>query len=128
LIAIACGVVLSVFSLPALVSAQGAHEYHADSKKSEVHLSTSLLIGTATLQPGDYVFQCRIVDGKTYLVATSAVGEVEVGRVPCTPVALDKKVTESDFRTTRRADGVNVLTSVRFKGETVVHTIVIATT
>jgi len=79
LISIVCGVVLSVFALPALASAQEVHA--ASSKKIEVHFSTS---------------------------------------------TLDKKVQESEFRTTRRTDGTQVLTSVRFKGETAAHTVAIS--
>ena len=83
-------------------------------------------MGTKTLESGDYYLQCRVIDGAHYLVATSVVGDVEAARVPCKPETLDKKVQESEFRTTRRTDGTQVLTSVRFKGETVAHTVAIS--
>ena len=109
---------------PALASAQEVHA--ASSKKIEVHFSTSIVMGTKTLESGDYYLQCRVIDGAHYLVATSVLGDVEAARVPCKPETLDKKVQESEFRTTRRTDGTQVLTSVRFKGETVAHTVAIS--
>ena len=124
LISIVCGVVLSVFALPALASAQEVHA--ASSKKIEVHFSTSIVMGAKTLESGDYYLQCRVIDGAHYLVATSVLGDVEAARVPCKPETLDKKVQESEFRTARRTDGTQVLTSVRFKGETVAHTVAIS--
>lgn len=119
LIAILFGVVLSVVSLPALASAQ---DTHASSKKNQIHLSSAIVIGTKTVQPGDYYLQCRHEADGEFLVATTVVDEIEVARVPCKPVTLEAKVKESEFRTTRK-DGAEVLTSARFKGETVAHTV-----
>jgi hypothetical protein len=120
LISIVCGVVLSVFALPALAAAQDIHP--GATKKSQVHLSSAIVIGGKTVQAGDYYLQCRHFDGGEFLVATTVVDEVEVARVPCKPVTLEAKVKESEFRTIRK-DGVDVLTSARFKGETVAHTV-----
>ncbi len=119
LISIVCGVALTVFALPARVSAQ---EVHGDSKKIEVHLSTSVVLGTTTLKAGDYYFQCRVIDGQHYLVASALNGGAEVARTPCTAETLTAKVTETEYRT-RRVAGTDILTSVRIKGETVAHTV-----
>jgi hypothetical protein len=119
LISIVCGVVLTVFSLPAPASAQ---EVHGNSKKIEVHFLTSVVLGTTTLEAGDYYFQCRVIDGEHYLVASSLNGGAEVARTRCKPETLTAKVPETEYRT-RRVAGADVLTSVRIKGETVAHTV-----
>jgi hypothetical protein len=120
LISIVGGVILSVFALPALASAQDIHP--GPTKKSQIHLSSAIVIGNKTVQPGDYYLQCRHTDGGEFLVATTVVDEVEVARVACKPSTLEAKVKESEFRTIRK-EGAEVLTSARFKGETVAHVV-----
>jgi len=112
---------LLVLAVPALVSAQAVH---ADvSAKADLQLSQPLVVGTETLEPGDYKFQCVTKDGQHYLLVTTKRGE-EVAKVPCTPEELGKKVETTEFRTLNRPDGTKALTSVRIKGETIAHKVV----
>jgi hypothetical protein len=119
MIGAACGV-LAMMAVPVLASAQTVHA--VNSKKADLHLSEPMVVGTQTLEPGDYVFQCQTIDGKEYLVVKSNEGD-EVARVPCTPETLDKKVAISEFRMASR-DGKQYLTSVRIQGETIAHRVV----
>jgi len=109
---------LAVVALPAMASAQTEHS--AKSAKTDLRVSRDIVVGTHTLKPGDYTFQCVEIDGKHYLVVKS-VDDGEVARVPCEPETLSAKVTTSDFRSITREDGKTYLTAVRIKGETVAH-------
>ena len=108
-------------ALPRAAFAQG----HPNSPKAEFNLSKSLVVGTTTLKPGLYTFQCLFVDGKDVLVVTSAEDGKEIARVPCTPEQLSGKIDMSDFRSITRSDGAQALTAVRIKGETVAHRLVL---
>jgi hypothetical protein len=119
LVLAAC-VSLAVLLLPVAASAQPAH---ADSPKVTITLAQDVVLGTTTLRPGAYKFQCRTFDGKTFLVVTSESGK-EITRVACEQEILDAKVAESELRTLLRADGTRTLTGVRLKGEKVSHRIV----
>lgn len=112
---------LAVLIYPLSAIAQPAH---ADSPKTTLILSDVLAVGPTMLQPGEYRFQCRTFDGKTFLVVTSVQTGKEITRVPCVREMLDAKVTDSEFRSLRRADGTRALTVVRIKGEMVAHRIV----
>ena len=94
---------------------------HANSPKAEFNLTKSLVVGTTTLEPGLYTFQCLFVDGKDVLVVKSAEDGKEVARVPCTLEQLSRKIELSDFRSITRSDGAQALTAVRIKGEMVAH-------
>ena len=120
LVLVVCAM-LAVLIYPLRAIAQPAH---ADSPKTTLILSEGLAVGATMLQPGEYRFQCRTFDGKTFLVVTSAETGKEITRVPCVEEMLDKKVTDSDFRTLLRADGARALTVVRIKGEMVAHRVV----
>lgn len=111
---------LAALAIPVMASAQVVHS--ETSKKADLHLAATLIVGTQTLQPGDYRYQCLTMNGETVLVITSEDGE-EVARVPCTPEQLAKKAEMSDIRTTTR-DGKVYLTAVRIQGELVLHRIV----
>ena len=111
---------LAVLLLPVVTSAQPVH---ADSPKVTMVLVQDVVVGTTTLKPGEYKFQCRTFDGKTFLVVTSLSGQ-EITRVPCVREMLDAKVEDSELRTLLRPDGQHALTAVRLKGETVSHRIV----
>jgi hypothetical protein len=112
---------LAVLIYPLGAIAQPAH---ADSPKTTLILSEGLAVGPTMLQPGEYRFQCRTFDGKTFLVVTSVQTGKEVTRVPCVREMLDAKVTASEFRSLLRADGTRALTVVRIKGEMVEHHVV----
>jgi hypothetical protein len=114
---VACGVV-AMLAFPALASAQDAH---GPSKKADFHLSAALVIGTTTLQPGDYRFQCLFIDGGHYMIVKSVDDGKEVARVPCTPENIVRKNDMSEFRSISRADGSRELSAVRFKGEMISH-------
>lgn len=121
IIAIVFGVVLSVLAFPGVASA----DTHADSsKKLEVHLTRPVVFGTTTLKAGDYYFQCKMIDGQHFLVALTLIDEIEVARTKCESQELGAKVRETEFRTMRRGDA-EVLTSVRYKGDTAAHTVAI---
>ena len=121
LISVACGM-FAALAIPVLASAQVVHP--ETSKKADLHLTQPLVVGTQTLQPGDYHYQCHTINGETFLVITSESDE-EVARVPCTPEPLAKKAELSDIRTTTR-DGKLHLTAVRIKGELVMHRVVVS--
>jgi hypothetical protein len=117
---IACAA-LAVCAMPVRAFAQPTH---ADSPKAAIVVSQDLVVGTTILQPGEYKFQCRTFDQKTFLVVTSVETGKEIARVPCVREMLDAKVTDSEFRSITRQDGKKQLTSVRIKGEAVAHRVV----
>lgn len=97
---------------------------HADSPRVTITVSNPTLVGDTTLTPGQYRFQCRHFDGKTFLVISQAESGKEVLRVPCEQQALNEKLVNSELRAIVRPDGTRVLQSVRIKGETIAHRIV----
>jgi hypothetical protein len=115
-------VALSIFLLTGFAAPASAQMKH-DGAKASLQLFEAIVIGTTTLEPGEYRFQCRNIDGKDYLVVTSSNGK-EVVRVPCKPENLEGKITQSDYRTVKRNDGTKALASVRIKGESVAHIVV----
>ena len=115
----------AVAFLVALPHAAVAQHHEGNSPKAEFHLSKTLIVGTTTVQPGDYKFQCLFIDGKDVLVVTSADDGREVARVPCTPEQLSGKIDMSDFRSITRPDGTVALTAVRIKGENIAHRLVL---
>jgi hypothetical protein len=58
------------------------------------------------------------------MVVTSADDGAEVARVPCEPEPLSAKVGRSEFGSIPRPDGLHAISSVRFKGEMVVHRVI----
>ncbi len=114
---------LAALAIPVLASAQAVHHSEA-TKKADLHVSQPLVVGTQTLTPGEYRYQCITVDGETFLIVTTEFGQ-EVARVPCTPETLAKKADMSDIRTTTR-DGKTYRTAVRIKGELVMHRLVVS--
>ena len=112
---------LAVLMFPLRAFAQPAH---VDSPKVTLTITSTTVVGAAVLQPGDYKFQCRMFDGKTFLVITSVSTGKEIARVPCEQQTLDAPVVNSDYRTALRADGKRALTMVRIKGESVAHRLI----
>ena len=108
---------LVTFSSPA-----AAQTVHGNSPKTDLHVSSPVVVGTQTLKPGDYKFQCIDVDGKHFLVVKDEDGN-EVAKVPCEPQSLTAKVERSEFRSISR-DGKLYVTAVHIKGESVAHRIV----
>jgi len=114
IIVAACAV--AAMAMPRMAAAQD----HAEkSKKAELHVSREVVVGTTALKPGDYRFQCKMIDGKHYLVVETADGEA-ITKVECEPETLAGKIELSEFRSVTR-DGKQYLTAVRIKGETVGH-------
>lgn len=105
---------LAVLALAPAVSAQDEHQ----TSKTNISFSTAVAVGTATLSPGRYRVECRMIDGQHVMVIIQQ-GK-EVARIPCTPVTLDSKVDETGYRTVLREE-VRVLTEIRIKGETIAH-------
>jgi hypothetical protein len=118
---IACALAV-VFAIPARAADQIEK---ANSPTAEFHLTQPLVVGSATLTPGSYKFQCRMVGDKEYLVVTSNEDGREVARVPCHPEELTAKIGVSDFRSLRRPDGPSSLTGVRIKGEKIEHRVLV---
>jgi hypothetical protein len=116
IITLALGVVAAL-AIPVLASAQPAHS--EATRKADLHVVQPLVVGTETLKPGDYQYQCITVNGETFLVITTDNGK-EVVRVPCTAEPLAKKAEASDIRTVTR-DNTLYLTAVRIKGEMMMH-------
>jgi hypothetical protein len=108
---------LAVLVFPLRAAAQ---HVHADSPKTTLTVTSTLVVGTTILQPGQYRFQCRTFDGRTFLIVTAINGK-EIARVPCVKETLDAMVIESDYRSALREDGKRTMTSVRIKGELVAH-------
>jgi hypothetical protein len=96
-----------------------AQTAHVQGGKADLAVSSPLMVGSTTLEPGEYKIQCLTVDGKEYLVVT-AKGK-EITRVPCKSEALDKKVTETTVLTSSAANGAKKLTGLRIKGEMSAH-------
>jgi len=115
IVALAAAVLLA---MPARALAQPAH---ADSPKATVIITQTLLVGPAILLPGEYKVQCRMFEGKTFLVVSSADNGKEIVRVPCEREILSSKVTETQLRVTTTGTGAQTLQSVRIKGELVAH-------
>jgi len=113
---------LVALAVPRFAAAQTSHE--GDSKSTDLHLSEPLVVGTSTLKPGDYHFQCKHIDGQQFLVVTSDETRAEVARVPCTPENLPEKAKVSEFRSRTVPGSAKVLSSVRIKGETIAHRVV----
>ena len=109
-------------ALPHAVFAQDHSE--KNSPKAEFTVSKSLVVGTTTLEPGTYKFQCIFADGTHFLIVTSDDGK-ELARVPCKPEQVSGKITLSDFRSITLPDGTGKLTAVRIKGESVAHRLVL---
>jgi hypothetical protein len=120
LVLIACAS-LAVLVFPLRAVAQHAH---ADSPKTTLTVIKPLVVGQTTLPPGQYRFQCRTFEGRTFLIVTSVSSGKEIARVPCARETLDAAVTYSDYRSIPREDGKLTLTSVRIKGELVAHRVV----
>lgn len=97
---------------------------HADSPKVTISVPNPVTLGTTVLKPGDYKFQCRHFDGKSFLVVTDVESGKEVARVPCREESLNQKVADSELRSILSPNGARVLQSVRIKGETIAHQIV----
>jgi hypothetical protein len=117
---------LATLLMPARALAQttAPHNHPYDSPKATINVDQDLVVGTTTLKPGEYRFQCRTIDGRTFLVVTLVKGDKEIARVPCEREQLNVAISESEFRTIRR-DGRHVLVSVRIKGESVAHIVVV---
>ena len=107
-----------------LLPVRSAAQVHVDSPRVTISILDPIVVGASTLQPGGYRFQCRMFDGKTYLVVTSVESRQEVLRVRCEEETLAAKVAESELRTTTRPDGSRLLQSVRIKGELIAHRVV----
>ena len=118
-VALAAAVALTIVAFPTAAAAQADH--HANSKKAEFHLSSPLTVGTATLQVGDYKFQCVRFGDKDFLVVTTVEDGKEVARVPCTPEELMNKPDVNDMRTVPDGSGGRVLSAVRIRGEKIAH-------
>jgi hypothetical protein len=117
---IAASAFLALVACPGLASAQEHHG--AKSPKTDLHVSTAVVVGDKLLKPGDYKFQRVDIDGKQFLVVKNDDGE-EIARVPCEAETLSAKVPMSEFRSVTK-DGKLYLTAVRIKGETIAHRVV----
>jgi hypothetical protein len=116
LILAVCAAVVVLFPLRAAAQAAGH-----DSPKVTISVSNRTLVGTAVLEAGEYRFQCKHIDGRTFLVVTTVGTGKELLRVPCEEESLSGKTTASEIHSVIRPDGMRVLQSVRIKGETIAH-------
>jgi hypothetical protein len=122
---IAAFALLAATLAPVRAIAQTAHDHGYNSPKATISVEKELVVGTAVLKPGEYKFQCRTFEGKTFLVVTTAATGKEIVRVPCVEETLDAQVTDTEFRSIARPDGKRVLVSVSIKGEAFAHSVVI---
>ena len=97
---------------------------HADSPRVTMAVHNPMLVGNTVLKPGDYRFQCREFDGKTFLVISQVESGKEILRVPCEKESLDARNVNSELRAIVNPNGTRVLQSVRIKGETIAHRLV----
>lgn len=117
------GIILGLFVCLVAVRA-AAQATHQDTKPTKLAVLEPLAVGAHTLNTGEYNFECRTIDGQHFLIVTAVRDGAEIARVPCTPVSLPQKVDASQYRT-KTADGKNVLTELRVKGETIAHAVVV---
>lgn len=115
---LAASVALVALLLPLRAAGQPAH---ADSPKVSLIVANELVVGTATLLPGEYRIQCKTIDGKTFLIVVSTETGKEVARVACVREAFDGKVSDTTYGTSSDSAGKRTLTWVRIKGETSQH-------
>lgn len=115
-------IAFALAAFTAVPARAGDQPSHAISPEADFHLSHELLVGTTTLTPGEYKFQCVMFGNKEFLVVTNDEGR-EVARVPCRPEELQAKVELSDFRYMRNQAGVATLTAVRIRGEKIAHVV-----
>jgi hypothetical protein len=118
---LAASVAVVALLLPLRAAAQPAH---ADSPKATLIVANELVVGTATLLPGEYKIQCKTIEGKTFLVVVFTETGREVARVACVREAFDGKVPDTTYGTTPDPAGKRTLTWVRIKGETSQHKVV----
>ena len=122
---IAAFMLVAASLLPVRAIAQTAHDHPYDSPKATISVEKDLVVGTTVLKTGEYKFQCRTLEGKTFLVVTDAQTGKELARVPCVRETLDAQVTDTQFRSVVRQDGTRVLVSLRIKGEAFAHNLVV---
>jgi hypothetical protein len=108
-------------ALTAAPAAAQAPQGHGGGKAAVTEVAKALLVGTVTVEPGTYRFECKHLDGRDYLVVSIVESKEEVAKVPCTPINLERKVQYTELRTMKRPDGALVLTQVRIAGETIAH-------
>jgi hypothetical protein len=111
--------------LPVRAIAQTAHDHSYDSPKVTISVEQELIVGTTVLKPGEYKFQCRTFNDKTFLVVTNAETGKELARVPCVKETLNAQVTDTQFHSVARPDGKRVLVSLKIRGEAVAHNVVV---
>ena len=122
---IAAFMLVAASLLPVRAIAQTAHDHPYDSPKATISVEKDLVVGTTVLKTGEYKFQCRTFEGKTFLVVTDAQTGKELARVPCVREMLDAQVTDTQFRSVVRQDGTRVLISLRIRGEAFAHNLVV---
>jgi hypothetical protein len=103
--------------------AASAAQTMANSPKLVLTVTEAVVVGTQTVKPGDYNFQCVTIDGREYLVVTSPRNNAEIARVPCEPKPLGSKVQASSYSTVTGPNGASVLKAVQLKGEAVAHVV-----
>ena len=119
-IAVLACVVFALVAVPARAADQATH---AKSPKVDFTVSHNLIVGTTTLKPGAYMFQCVMVGDRDFLVITNEDGK-EVARVPCKAEDVSTVNAVSDYRFSSRPDGTWELTGVRVRGEKIEHRVV----
>lgn len=129
LAAIVAGLVVTLLFAPTLAGAQSA----PIGKRGEVEFHGVTRVGTATLQPGLYRFQHKLVDGQHVVVVESrgamghggqhagAGAKGEVARVACKVVPLTGKARQTLVNLTKAADGTWVITQMRIRDEQTEH-------
>ena len=115
---------LALAVIPTAAAAQTGHVMLKDSPRAELTITYPLTVGTTVLRPGTYKFQCRVLNGKTFLVVTVPNTGKEVARTPCVREYVDARIPNSSFWTTAGANGFRTLTRVGIAGEAVTHRLV----
>ncbi len=110
---------IAISVLPAAAADQvQSDEVH----KAKLTVAAPTVVGDKTLKPGEYKFECRMVDGKHMMFFIDDKG-AEAAKAPCAPTTIDSKVATTEYRTRNAADGTKTLLSVRIKNETIAHTV-----
>ncbi len=109
-----------LLALPLVASAQ---QSTPNSPKRVLNVTEQIVVGNKTIEPGQYAFQCVMIDGVEYLRVTSG-NKTEIARVPCKPSSLASKAEVSLYQTVPGPNGTRVLQSVQLKGDSAAHVVV----
>jgi hypothetical protein len=110
--------VIAILLLAALVPVGYAQDHVS---RASITLTEAVVVGTTTVEPGEYRFECKDVDGQHFMIV-SREGK-EVTRTQCNRVELNAKIKQTSHRTMMR-ENTRIMTELRINGETFAHRLV----